>query len=154
MAAGDFTVFNKFAENLADGIHNLSSNTIKIGLIASTTPLQTASDPRWAAGGSPDFSAVQATPGGNYASGGPDLTTSIGDPWSLSGAVGTFDLDDVSIAVNASNPSTVTWGIIYDDTATNKNCIGFVEIDTGGADLTAGNFTITWHASGLFTLTN
>jgi len=159
MAAGDFIVFDKFLENLGDGIHNMSTGTFYMGVITNTTPLITAADPRWAAGGTPDFSALETdATAGNYTAEGEPMSVTITDNWDITGSTVKFDGDDIEILVNASNPngtgtSSAYWGIIYDNDATNKNCIGFVDLG-GPVDMTAGNFTIAWNASGLFTINN
>jgi hypothetical protein len=154
MAAGDFVVFDQFLENLGENvIPTLSTTPIHMGIVTNATvPAKTTADPRWGAGGTTNFLTNEVTPGGNYATGGPDLTVTVSDPWTRSGSTVTFDLDDVSITQNGSNPSGAYWGIIYVNDA-NDYCIGYVELG-GPIDLSAGDFTITWHASGLFTLAN
>lgn len=148
MAAGDVTLFNQFKPNLGAKLLDLSADTIKVGLVTSgVTPVATTTDPRWGAGGSTNLSSNEVTPGGNYSAGGPTITAT----WTGTATV-TFDATDVSIAQNASNPTNGRWAIIYDSTDAGKRCIGFVDL---GAviDLTAGNFSIVWNASGIFTLT-
>ena len=87
----------------------------------------------------------QVTPGGNYTTGG----ASVANPTvTLSGGAGVFDGDDVSIAQHASNPTNARWGVLYSDTATNKNCLGYVDLGTT-INLSAGAFSITWNASGI-----
>lgn len=154
MAAGDFLVFDSFIEALGDGnIPDLNTVDIHMGIATNATvPTKTTADPRWGAGGTTNFLTNQVTPGGNYTTGGPELTVTTTTPWTISGSTATFDLDDVSIAVNASNPATGYWGLIYINDADDR-CIGYVELGAP-VDMTAGNFTITWDASGLFTINN
>lgn len=153
MAQGDTGLWHKFLENLGDNVHNLSSNDIYFGLVtATTTPNKTDSDPRWAGTGTPDYSANQINTTGGYT--GPiNLSTTITDNWSISAAVAKFDIDDVSITQNGSSANNARWGIVYDNTATNKNCIGWLDLGAV-VDLTAGDFTVTWNAGGLFDITN
>lgn len=152
MAIGDVTVFAKYKEDVGDKLHNMSGDTFKIGLVDSvTTPTETISDPRWGAGGGTNFATNEVTPGGNYSAGGPSLSVTITDNWSLSTATAKFDGDDVSILVNASNPTDARWGIIYNDTDAGKRAVGFIDLGSV-IDLTAGDFTITWNAAGIFTL--
>lgn len=149
MAAGDIVYFDQWLVDVQEAVHNMETNTFKLGLITSAvTPSATTADPRWGAGGSTNLSSNQVTPGGNYASGGP----TIGNPTvSLTGGAGVFDGDDVSIAQDASNPTNARWGIIYNDTAAGKNAVGFV--DLGAAiDLSAGAFSCAWNASGVSSL--
>lgn len=147
MAAGDTFVFDKFLENVFDsGIHDFGAtpNTVKVGLITSaTTPAVTDADPRWAAGGTPDFSASEVTPGGNYAAGGATCATPSA---SLSAGALQVDFGDPATwSQNAGNPTNARWGIIYDDTAANKNAIGYIDLGAT-IDMTAGDLTITWGA--------
>lgn len=149
MAAGDVVLFNEFKEDVGQKIHNLSTDTFKLGLVTNgVTPAASTVDPRWSAGGSTNLSSSQVTPGGNYVTGGPTLTSST---WSETAGVAAFDAADVSIAANASNPNNARWGIIYNDTSAGKEAVAFVDLG-GVTDLTAGAFSITWSASGIFAL--
>lgn len=151
MAVGDVVVFAAAKEKMGDGALALSTGPFHIGLITSAaTPTETATDPRWGSGGTTNYSSNEVTPGGNYSAGGPQLDVTITDNWSLSGATATFDLDDVSISQHASNPTNARWGIIYQNDA-NDYAIAYVDLGSD-RDLSGGNFTITWNASGLFTL--
>lgn len=149
MAAGDITFFEQWYVDVQEGIHELETDTIKVGLITSAaTPTAASADPRWGAGGTTNFSSSQVTPGGNYSTGGP----SAANPTvTLTSGSGVFDADDISITKNASNPTNARWGIIYNDTAAGKQCIGFLDLGTS-IDLSAGDFGITWNASGISTL--
>lgn len=149
MAQGDVVCFDQFLVDRDKKVHNLDSDTIKVGFITNAvTPLATTADPRWGAGGSTNFSTNEVTPGGNYSAGGPSITA--GASVTLSGGKSVFDSStDISILQNGSNPTDARWGIMYNDTSTGKECICF--IDFGGVtDLTAGNFTLNWNASGIF----
>jgi hypothetical protein len=150
MAQGDVTLFHEFKEDVGQKIHNLSSDTFKLGLVTNAvTPAAGTTDPRWGAGGTTNLSTSQVTPGGNYSTGGPTLASSS---WSETAGTATFDAADVSIAQNASNPNNARWAIVYNDTSTGKEALAFVDLG-GVTDLTAGNFAITWNASGIFSLT-
>jgi len=79
------------------------------------------------------------------------MSVTITDNWSRSVGTNKQDFDDVSIAVNASNPSGAYWGIIYNDTDAGKRAVGFIELG-GPIDLSAGAFSVGWNASGFGTL--
>lgn len=150
MAQGDITLFNEFKKDVGEKVHNLGSDTFKLGLITNAvTPAASTADPRWGASGSTNFSSSQVTPGGNYSTGGPTIASTT---WTESAGVVTFDGSDVSIASNGSNPNNARWGIIYNDTSTGKECVGFLDLG-GVTDLTAGPFASNWSASGLFNFT-
>ena len=146
MAQGDVVVFDQFLENVFDsGIHDFgaSPNVIKCAIVDNTiTPSATTADPCWGAGGTTNLAANEQT-GGNFSAGGNTCATA-----SATLNAGTLEIDfgdPATWAQNASNPTTCYWGIIYDDTTTNKNCIGYV--DLGGVfDATTGDLTITWGA--------
>lgn len=146
MAQGDVVVFDQFMENVFDsGIHDFGAtpNTIKCAIVDnSTVPSATTADPCWGAGGTTNFASNEMT-GGNFSAGGNACASASA---SLNGGALELDFGDPATwSQNASNPATCYYGIIYDDTATNKNCIGYV--DLGGVfDAATGDLTITWGA--------
>ena len=152
MAQGDMALFNKFVENMCDNLMDLSDDSFSFGLIDNvTTPAATDTDPRWAATGTPDYSARETT-GGLYTA-PVNVSTTITDNWSISGSVAKFDVDDVSITQNGSNPSNARWAILFDNTPANKYCVGWLDLGAV-VDLSAGDFTVTWNAGGVFDITN
>jgi hypothetical protein len=147
VAAGTVTVFDQFLEDLGKKIHNLDTDTFNFALVDSTTALAaTTADPRWGTGGTTNLSTNEVS-GGNATAGGSDITST----YTLSGGTATFDGQDVSIPQSASNPTTARYGVIYNNTDTGKRAIAFVDLGAV-TDLTAGDFTVTWNASGIFTL--
>lgn len=149
MAAGDVTVFDAHLQNIGRAVHNLETGDISMGLIVDeTTPTANAADPAWGEGGTTDYNDAEVTAqAGNYAADGP----SIGGTYSQTAGTATFDVTDVDIEQNGSNPTDARWGIVYDETATNNNAIGFLDLGTN-IDLSAGDFTVTWHANGFYTI--
>lgn len=149
MAQGDVTLFNQFKEDIGLEIHQLETDTFKLGLITSAvTPTASTTDPRWGSGGSTNLSSSQVTPGGNYTTGGPTIANNT---YTETSGTATFDGDNISISQDASNPDDARYGIIYNDTATGKQAVGFVDLG-GVTDLTAGDLGVTWNAGGIFTL--
>lgn len=151
MAQGDVVVFDAFMENIFDsGIHDFGAtpNVVKCALIKSAAnggddPAITDANPTWGAGGTTNFATAEVTAGGNYTAGGNACAT----PTATLNA-GTLEIDFGDPAVwsqNAGNPTNARWGIIYDDTATNKNVIGWVDLGSD-FDMTTGDLTITWGA--------
>lgn len=152
MARGDLTVFNEFLVSLAEKKINLETDTIKLALIDDTvTPTVTAATPQWGAGSSEDYDAHEVSTAGGYTAGG--LTLS-GPEFVRSGAVGTFDDDDsnLSLAQNASGFTDAYWGILYSDTATNKDCIAFIDLG-GPVSEVDGPIAINFNVSGILTIT-
>lgn len=151
MAQGEVFAFDSFLENVFDGgIHDFGAtpNTIKCALIKSAAnggddPAITDADPCWGAGGSTNYLSAEVTPGGNYSTGGAPCATP-----SATLAAGVLQLDfgdPATWSQNASNPTNARWGIVYDDTTTNKNAIAYVDLGSD-FDMTTGDLTITWGA--------
>lgn len=147
MASGDFALFAQFGTDLAEQVHNLETDTIKLALVTSSvTPTATTADPRWGAGGSTNLSSSQVTPGGNYSTGGATLAN---PSVVLASSTTTVDADDPATwSQNASNPTNARWGILYNDTAAGKNCIGFLDLGST-VDMTAADLDVNVGASGI-----
>lgn len=144
MAAGTVTVFQEAKAYMIDGGWG-SADVIKIALItAAVAP--TAGDTTPALG---DY--TQVTAGGNYTAGGETLDTLAN---MVTQSAGTVTFDDtgasVSWAQHASNPTNARYAIIYNDTNLTDAAIAFVDLGAA-VDMTAGDLTITWNASGIFT---
>lgn len=150
MAQGTVNMLQEFLGSMGLGEFNLNTDLYKIGLISTAvTPTTSDTDPGWAAARTTDYSADQSTPGGNYTDGGIDITNT----WSEAAGVATFDAADHTIlAQHASNPTSVRYGIIYNDTDTDKKAIGYIDMGSD-FDATTGDIIVTWNAAGLFTFT-
>jgi hypothetical protein len=149
MAQGDVTWFNAAKLKLGLKKIELETDTLKLGLITSSvTPSASTADPCWGAGGTTNLSTYEVTPGGNYSAGGPTVPNNT---FTESSGTVTLDADNTSVAQDASNPTNARWGILYSDTATNKDALAFVDLG-GVTDLSSGGFSVTWNASGIMTL--
>lgn len=151
MAQGDVTVFSKGKERLGDADYGaISTAVVHIALtVGTTTPTENDTDPRWAAGGTPNYAAEEVTPGGTYSAGGAAVDGA--DTWTLSGNVAKFDLNNQTWGVNAGNPTNATECIGYVNDA---NDYALFFLDIGGAfNMTTGDLIVTWDAAGVFTLT-
>lgn len=149
MAAGDFVVFDQALLDMLDKKHDFENDTFKLALVTSSvTPSATTSDPRWGAGGSTNMTTYEVTPGGNYSTGGVSLG---GATTTLTGGAAYYDDGDVSIAQHASNPAGARWGFVYNSTSAGKEGVGFLDLGTT-IDLSVGAFSVTWNASGIFSL--
>jgi hypothetical protein len=145
MVQGTVVVFDAYMENTWDsGIHDFgaSPNTIMCAIVNNTAPpVITTANPTWGAAGT-NLSTNEVS-GGSMTVGGLVCLTATA---TLN--AGTLDVDFGDPATWAQlpgNPVDCYWGVVYDDTATDKNCIGFV--DLGGIfDATTGDLTITWGA--------
>lgn len=148
MARNDWVTFEEFSIDLANGVHNLGGDTFKVGLIdnTATVPAASTATPRWA-----DFSGNEVdSTAGNYTANGIALTgTSAAE---AAGVVTFDDTGNVSIAQDGSGFTNAYYAILYNDSATNDEAVGFLDMG-GPVSEVAGAVTITWHASGILTLT-
>lgn len=148
MAQGTFTLFEEFAKTLGDGSHDFDSNTFSVILI-TTLPVATTATPDRA-----DFTEVAN--GGGYTTGGIALT---GVTFTEAAGVATFDATlNPSWTAAAGSPTNIVGALLVNDTHAGTNdAIGFIDMTTDGGitpiSLVAGNITITWNASGIFTIT-
>lgn len=129
MAAGQTHIIAAYIQSMANNspADKWASDTIKAALItSSTTPSITDSNPTWGAGGAQNYSTNEVAAGGNYTTGGFTLT---GNTVTISGAVVSLNTTSpISWAANASNPTTARWLIVYDNTTTNKEVLGYMDL--------------------------
>jgi hypothetical protein len=70
----------------------------------------------------------------------------------LVGGAAVFDADDPpSIAQDPANPTNARWAPVYNDTDPGKRCVGYLDLGAD-IDLSAGTFSITWNANGVYSL--
>ena len=141
MARGDFTLFGNFAQDLASGIHDLGSDVLKMGIITTVvTPLTSESSAKWA-----QYSGNQvSTDDSQYAE---PLTLGSVTLTTVSSIVTMLDSSDIALTQNSSAFTNAGWGILYNETASSDQAIGFLDLG-GPVDLTAGPITITPNTSG------
>lgn len=146
MAAGDLVVFNEALAYMLDGGWE-PADDIKCAILDNTTaPLQADTTPALG-----DYTEVGAA--GTYTAGG----TSLGN-WgtliSQTSNVATCDSGtNPTWAKDASNDTDAYWALVYNDTQAGDPAICFIDLG-GSVDMSAGDLTVTWNASGLFTITN
>jgi len=161
MAQGTLALFHEFAESVGDGRIDLDTATFKIAFVTlqvGGTPSIAKTDavPCWGAGGTTNLSTSEVSAGGGYTTGGEALTSVT---WQQdTPGVATFDAADVTWTSSASgDPATIKTAVIYSDTATNKDCVGFIDMTADGTtaiSLLSGDITVAFGANGIFTLTN
>jgi hypothetical protein len=144
MATGDVTVFDEAKAYMIDGGWE-AADDIKCAILDNTTA-PTASDTTPALG---DYTEVGAA--GSYTAGGTSLGN-LGTVVTEASGTMTFDSStNPTWAQNGSNDTDAYWGLIYNDTQAGDPAIAFVELG-GPVDMSAGDLTITWNASGIFTI--
>ena len=146
MARNDMVTFEEFIKDVYDGVHgDLSAATIKAMIVDDTiTPTAADATPRYA-----DYSANEVSAAGGYTTGGLTLsgvTTSEAD-----GVLTFDDTGNITISKDAVNGfEDGYWLILYNDTAAADQAICFLDLG-GPVSEKAGEITITWNASGIFT---
>ncbi len=146
MARGDLTVFEEFAAQLGAENHVLNaSDVFKLLIIDNTTP-PTASDTTPTLS---DYVANEVSTAGGYTANGETIANCT---YSEAAGVGTFDGDNVVISQNGSGFTDAYWGIIYNDSNATDMAVAFVDLG-GPVSEVAGDITVAWNASGIFTIT-
>ena len=136
-----FSKFQSFVEKLAEKVHNLGSDVIKV-MLTNTAPSASASNVK--------ADITEITAGNGYAAGGTaaTITSSIQ-------TTGVYKLilgDVVFTATGAVGP--FRYVVLYNDTATNKDLIGFYDYGSSISLANGETFTIDFDPSaGVLTIT-
>jgi hypothetical protein len=132
MAAGDTKITANYVEAMANNTLTTiwsGASAIKCALITNaTTPSNGDSFPTWGAGGTQNYSTNEVAAGGAYTAGGVVLSGCT-----VVQSTTTVILNatsPISWAANAASPTNARWAIIYNNTTTNKEVLGY--IDLGG----------------------
>jgi hypothetical protein len=150
MATGDVVVFEEAKAKMLDGGW-ASTDNIKLAICDNTTACAAADPaPAVGSGGTTNYTEVGAA--GSYTTGG-ELLDTIANMVTEAGGTMTFDDTgaNVSWAAHASNDTDAYWGVIYNDTQADNYAIAYIDLG-GPVDMSAGTLTITWNASGIFTI--
>jgi hypothetical protein len=138
-------LYGQFFNALANKEIDLNSDTIKVALCTSSyTPDQDTHNYY-------DDLTNQVANGNGYTTGGATLASPT---FTYTGAsnVFKFDADDVTWS---SSTITARYAVVYDDTPATSGTKPLICYVDFGADVssTSSNFTITWNADGIFTVT-
>lgn len=130
-----FTKFNSFVEAVAEKKHNLASDQLKVAL--------TDTDPTAAATVYASLTSPLATT--NLSGATPfNITTSSS---SQTGGLYSLVLTDLTLTASGGDVGPFRYVVIYNDTATNKELIGYYDYGTS-ATITDGNtLTINFNES-------
>ena len=151
MATGDITWFDIALPMGFPGTSAFSSgDTMSLVLLedASITSTSTAH-------GIADFTEANSTGNATYPASGSTLDT-WGDMWlgiGQTGDVATFDTTtNPTFLQNSDNSTEVNYAMVTNITDAGKRGLCFIEL--GAVDMTAGDLTITFNASGIMTITS
>lgn len=130
-----FNKFNSFVEALAEGTHNLGSDTLTVAL-TNTAPV---------AGNTvlANITEIAYT----------NLSSRVLTAVTSAQTSGTYTLDAADLVLTASGTvPTFRYVVLYNDTATSDELIGYYDYGSAVDLLNGETFTITFDASGILTL--
>lgn len=136
-----FNKFNSFVEALAEKTHNLGSDTLKVAL-TNTAP--NATDTQLS-----QITQISGTNG--YTTGGTQATIS-----SSSQTSGTYKLvlNDVTFTASGGSIGPFQYVVLYNDTATNDELIGYYDYGTALTVTNGNSFLVDFHGTnGVLTIT-
>jgi len=136
-----FNKFNSFVEALAEKVHNLQSDVLKVAL-TNTAP--SASNTVLA-----DITQIAA--GNGYIADGAQATQA-----SSAQTAGTYKLvlNDVTFTASGGSLGTFRYAVLYNDTAINDELIGFWDYGTTLSITNGNSFIVDFDATnGVLTLT-
>jgi hypothetical protein len=129
-----FNKFNSFVEALAEKVHNLQTDTLKVAL-SNTAPT---------AGNSVLADITQIASGNGYTIGGAQAMQASS---AQTGGTYKLVLNDVTFTASGGSIATFRYVVIYNDTATNDELIGWYDFGTA-VNITNGNsFTVDFDAT-------
>lgn len=130
-----FTKFQSFVEALAEKVHNLGSDTLTVAL-TNTLPVNTNTVLA-------NITEISYT----------NLSSRVLSGVTSAQSSGTYTLDANDLVLTASGTvAEFQWVVLYNDTATNDELIGFYDYGSKVNLLNGETFTITWDAAGILTL--
>jgi len=148
MATGDIIFFDEALDTAFFGGW-ATTDAVKLAILDNTvTPTAATATPTLAT----TFTTGEVTAAGTYTAGG----TALAENWGALSveAAGTLTFDSATNptwAQDASNATDAWWGLLYNSTQAGQPAFAYVELG-GPVDMTAGSLTVTWNATGIFTI--
>lgn len=135
-----FNKFYSFVEALAEKTHNLGSDTLTVAL-TNTLPINTNTQLS-------NITQISYTNIQNGTTTGRDLTGVTSAQ-----TTGTYKLDANDLVLTATGTvPTFRYVVLFNNTATNDELIGWYDYGAAVDLLNGETFTITWDAAGILTL--
>lgn len=135
-----FNKFESFVEAVAEKVHNLGSDTLKV-VLTNTAPVST---------NTVLANITQIANGNGYLTGGAQATQS-----SSAQTAGTYKLvlADVTWTASGGSIGPFRYAVLYNDTATNDELIGYYDYGTAITITDGNSFTVDFSAAnGVLTL--
>lgn len=137
-----FNKFNSFVEALAEKVHNLGSDTLKV-MLTNTAPVATNSVKA-------DLTEISA--GNGYTAGG--NTASVTSSAQTSGTYKLVLGDPATFTASGGSVGPFRYAVLYNDTATNKELIGWWDYGSSITLASGESFTVDFDpTTGVLTLT-
>lgn len=130
-----YNKFNSFVEALAEGVHDFSSDTLKVAL-SNTAP--SASNTVFA-------NITEISAGNGYTAGGTQATLSSS---SQTAGVYKLVLNDVVFTASGGSIGPFRYVVLYNDTAANDELIGWFDYSISITLLANETFTVDFDATG------
>ena len=135
-----FTKFNSFVEALAEKVHNLGADTLKVML--------TNSAPSASHSVKTDITEISA--GNGYTAGGTQATVSSS---SQTGGTYKLALNDVVFTASGGSIASFRYAVLYNDTATNDELIAYYDYGSSISPASGETFTVDFDGTtGVLTL--
>jgi hypothetical protein len=130
-----FNKFHSFVEALSEKVHNLGADTLTVAL-TNTVPVNTNTVLA-------NITQIAYT----------NLSTRVLAGVTSAQTTGTYKLDANDLVLTASGTvAQFRYVVLYNDTATNDELIGWYDYGSAVDLLNGETFTITWDAAGILTL--
>ncbi len=135
-----FNKFNSFVEALAEKVHNLGSDTLTVAL-TNTLPVNTNTQ----------LSNITQISYTNIQNGTTTGRNLAGVTSAQTSGSYKLDANDLVLTATGTVPQ-FRYVVLYNDTATNDELIGWYDYGAAVDLLNGETFTITWDAAGILTL--
>jgi len=143
-AAGPWVIYNEFKENLGKKLIDLSADSFKAILVASTSNAMSATL------ATATYATVtnELTTANGYTAGGASVTSS----WIRSTGTVAFDTQDISWTASGGT-ITARAVVLYDNTPATKYLVGYMLLDSTPQDVSISDTnTLTINIANVFTL--
>jgi hypothetical protein len=135
-----FNKFNAFAADIANKVHNLGSDTLKV-MLTNTLPVATNAVKT-------DVTEIAA--GNGYSAGGGAATLVSS---SQTGGLYTLKLNNVTFTASSGSIATFRYAVLYNSTAASANLIGWYDYGTALTITAANSFVVQFDGTnGVLTL--
>lgn len=136
-----FNKFNAFTENVAEKVFNLGTDTLKV-MLTNAAPVAT---------NSVKANLTEISAGNGYTAGGTAATISSS---SQTGGVYKLVLADVVFTASGGSIGPFRYVVLYDDTATNDELIGWWDYGSAVTLASGESFTVDFDpTNGVLTIT-